>query len=78
LDAKVKIDGDYDQRADIASLRFAGYDPDSGIGEQTAVGLRELDPVGGRLVGLEFWRASQQLPDELPAMLQAPPLNVAG
>jgi len=78
LDAKVKIDGHYDQRADIAWLRFEGYDPKTVVGEQTDFGLRELDPLDGRLVGLEFWRASEQLPDELLAMLPAPPLGVAG
>jgi uncharacterized protein YuzE len=78
LDLTVKIDGHYDQRADIAWLRFEGYDADSVVGEQTGFGLRELDSVNGRLVGLELWRASHQLPDELLAMLPAPPLGVAG
>jgi uncharacterized protein YuzE len=78
LDATVKIDGHYDQRADIAWLRFEGYDPASVVGEQTEFGLRELDPADGRLVGLEFWRASRQLPDVLLAMLPATTLGVAG
>jgi uncharacterized protein YuzE len=74
----VKIDGHYDQHADIAWLRFEGYDPATVVAEQTDFGLRELDPTDRRLVGLEYWRASQQLPAELLHMLPAPPLGVAG
>jgi uncharacterized protein YuzE len=74
----VKIDGHYDQHADIAWLRFEGYDPANVVAEQTDFGLRELDPAEGRLVGLEYWRASQQLPAELLNMLPAPPLGVTG
>ena len=74
--ATVKIDGHYDQHADIAWLRFESYDPGTVVAEQTDFGLRELDPADGHLVGLEFWRASHQLPDELLAMLPAPPLGV--
>jgi uncharacterized protein YuzE len=74
----MKIEGHYDERADIAWLRFEGYDPATVIGEEAEFGLRELDPADRRLVGLEFWRASQTLPAELLEMLPAPPLGVAG
>ena len=40
----MKIDGHYDARADIAWLRFEGYDPATVIAEETEFGLRELDP----------------------------------
>jgi hypothetical protein len=47
----VTIDGHYDQEADIAWLRFSGYDPETVIAEETAFGLREY--CGDReLVGL--------------------------
>lgn len=74
---RVKIDGHYDEQADIAWLRFEGYDPGSVIAEETDFGLRELDRTGGRLVGLEYWRASGTLPAEFLRMLPAPPVGVA-
>jgi uncharacterized protein YuzE len=74
----MKIDGHYDQNADIAWLRFEGYDPATVVSEETGFGLRELDPSDRRVVGLEYWRASQTLPRELLEMLPAPPLGVAG
>jgi hypothetical protein len=37
-----------------------------------------LVTLHGRLVGLEFWRASAQLPEERLAMLPAPPRRAAG
>jgi uncharacterized protein YuzE len=74
----MKIDGHYDERADIAWLRFEGYDPGAVIAEEVEFGLRELEPVDRRVVGLEYWRASQVLPAELLRMLPAPPLGVAG
>jgi uncharacterized protein YuzE len=74
----MKIDGHYDQNADIAWLRFEGYDPATVVSEATGFGLRELDPGDRRIVGLECWRASQTLPRELLDMLPAPPLGVAG
>jgi uncharacterized protein YuzE len=73
----MKIDGQYDVRADIAWLRFEGYEPASVIAEELEFGLRELDPVGRRVVGLEYWRASQVLPAELLRMLPAAPLGIA-
>jgi uncharacterized protein YuzE len=74
----MKIDGHYDQNSDIAWLRFEGYDPATVVAEETSFGLRELDPSDRRVVGLEYWQASQTLPQELLAMLPAPPLGVAG
>jgi uncharacterized protein YuzE len=74
----VKIEGHYDARADIAWLRFEGYDPTSVIAEEADFGLRELDLRDRHLVGLEYWRASQRLPVDLLRMLPAPPLSVAG
>jgi uncharacterized protein YuzE len=74
----MKIDGHYDERADIAWLRFEGYDPDTVIAEEVEFGLRELDARDRRVVGLEYWQASKELPAELLKMLPAPPLGVAG
>jgi uncharacterized protein YuzE len=74
---RMKIDGHYDARADIAWLRFEGYKPARVVAEEREFGLRELDPVDGRVVGLEYWRASQVLPADLLRMLPAPPLGVA-
>jgi uncharacterized protein YuzE len=74
----MKIDGHYDERADIAWLRFEGYDPATVIAEEVDFGLRELDPNDRRVVGLEYWHASRALPNELLKMLPAPPLGVAG
>jgi uncharacterized protein YuzE len=74
----MKIDGHYDENADIAWLRFEGYDPATVVSEETPFGLCELDPSDRRIVGLEYWRASQTLPRELLAMLPSPPLGVAG
>jgi len=74
----MKIDGHYDERADIAWLRFEGYDPRAVIAEEVEFGLLEFEPVDRKVVGLEYWRASQVLPAELLRMLPAPPLGVAG
>jgi hypothetical protein len=73
----MRIEGHYGEQADIAWLRFEGYDPATVIAEEVDFGLRELDPADRRVVGLEYWRASQALPPELLAMLPAPPLGVA-
>lgn len=73
----MKIDGHYDRDADIAWLRFAGYDGSTVLSEQASWGLRDLDPSIRQVVGLEFWRASESLPDELLAMLPAPTVGVA-
>jgi uncharacterized protein YuzE len=68
----MRIDGHYDPDADIAWLRFEGYDPKTVIGEETTAGLRELDPATGRVVGLECWHASATLPAELLRLLPPP------
>ena len=70
----MKIDGHYDPEADIAWLRFEGYDPRSVVAEETAFGLREFDPSDDRLVGLEYWNARENLPADLLRMLPAPPV----
>ncbi len=67
----------YDQ-ADIAWLRFEGYNPAEVVSEECEFGLRETDAKSGELVGLEYWRASQTLPKELLQMLPRPPVAVAG
>jgi uncharacterized protein YuzE len=74
----MKIDGHYDEQADIAWLRFEGYDPSTVVAEEVEFGLRELDPSDGRVVALEYWRASERLPAELLRMLPAPSVGVAG
>ena len=71
----MRIDGHYDPAADIAWLRFEGYDPATVLGEETPSGLREIDPATGRVVGLEYWHASATLPAELLTLL--PPPGVA-
>ena len=73
----MKIVGHYDEKADIAWLRFEGYDPNTVVAEEADFGLRELDPHDRRLVGLEFWRASQSLPADLLRLLPSPPVGVA-
>jgi len=73
----MKIEGHYDKQADIAWLRFEGYDPVTVVAEETEFGLRELDPSDRHLVGLEYWRASDALPADLLRMLPAPPVGVS-
>ena len=48
------------------------------VEEPESAALRELDADGDRVVGLEYWRASEILPAELLEILPAPPLGVAG
>jgi uncharacterized protein YuzE len=71
----MRIDGHYDQDADIAWLRFEGYDPSTVVSEEIETGLREIDPSTGQVVGLEYWNASDSLPGDLLEML--PPPGVA-
>jgi uncharacterized protein YuzE len=71
----MKIDGHYDEQADIAWLRFEGYDPSAVVAEEADFGLRELAAKDQHLVGLEYWRASERLPAELLSMLPAPPVG---
>jgi hypothetical protein len=47
------------------------------VGEESDSGLRELDPVTGEIVGLEFWQASHRLPAEFLRMLPPPQVDVA-
>ena len=67
------MDGHYDRVADIAWLRLDGWDADTVRVEQAASGLVERDRDTGRVVGLEYWEASQKLPAELLNALPAPP-----
>jgi uncharacterized protein YuzE len=73
----MRIEGHYDAEADIAWVRFEGYDPSTAVGEETDSGLRELDPATGEVVGLEFWQASSRLPSEFLRMLPPPQIKVA-
>jgi uncharacterized protein YuzE len=73
----MRIEGHYDADADIAWVRLEGYDPSAAVGEESESGLRELDPVTGKVVGLEFWQASRQLPAEFLRMLPPPQVEVA-
>ena len=73
----MRIDGHYDAASDIAWLRFDGYDPAAVVAEEVDHGLREIDPATGRVVGLEYWRASKTLPADLLEMLPPPQLGVA-
>jgi uncharacterized protein YuzE len=73
----MRIEGHYDAEADIAWVRFEGYDPSTAVGQETDSGLQELDPVTGEVVGLEFWQASQRLPAEFLRMLPPPQVEIA-
>lgn len=73
----MKIDGHYDAEADIAWVRFEGYDPSVVVAEETELGLRELDPRTGEIVGLEFWEASSKLPADFLRMLPPPQIEIA-
>ncbi len=74
----MRIDGHYDEQADIAWLRFEDSDPATVVAEEVEFGLLELDAGDRHLVGLEYWRASQRLPADLLRMLPSPPVSVAG
>lgn len=73
----MRIEGHYDPDADIAWVRFEGYDPGTAVGEEIDSGLREVDPATGEVVGLEFWQASNRLPEEFLRMLPPPQIEVA-
>jgi hypothetical protein len=66
------------ESADIAWLRFEGYDPSTAIAEETEFGHHEIDPTDHHLVGLQYWQASKTLPEDLLKMLPSPPITVAG
>lgn len=72
----MRIDGHYDPEADIAWLRFEGYEPKRVLGEEVEFGLREIDPATGSLMGLEYWHASRVLPGALLSMLPPPQVAV--
>jgi uncharacterized protein YuzE len=67
------MDGHYDRDADIAWIRFEGWNPDDVSVEEFERGLVERSKTTGRTVGLEFWSASGQLPTELLDALPQPP-----
>jgi uncharacterized protein YuzE len=71
----MKIDGHYDEQADIAWLRFEGYNPATVVAEEVEFGLREVDPTDRHVVGLEYWHASERLPADLLRMLPVPPVG---
>lgn len=66
------MNGHYDREADIAWLRFDGWDPKRVRVEETDFGLCERSD-GGEVMGLEYWEASRRLPDELLNALARPP-----
>jgi uncharacterized protein YuzE len=71
----MKIDGHYDEQADIAWLRFEGYNPATVVAEEVEFGLREVDPTDRHVVGLEYRHASGRLPADLLRMLPVPPVG---
>ncbi len=72
------MDGHYDRSADIAWVRLEGWDKDRVRVERTDNGLIERDRSSGRVLGLEFWNASERLPRELLDALPSPPTrNIA-
>jgi uncharacterized protein YuzE len=73
----MRIDGHYDAEVDIAWVRFDGYDSSTVVAEETDVGLREIDPSTGEIVGLEFWEASSRLPADFLRMLPPPQVEIA-
>jgi uncharacterized protein YuzE len=73
----MKIEGHYDESADIAWLRFEDYEPRTVIAVETDFGLRELDSRDRHLLALEFWRASETLPPDLLRMLPSPSVGIA-
>jgi uncharacterized protein YuzE len=71
------IDGEYDPKADIASLRFEGCNAATVVTERAEYGFRTVDLATRKLVGLTYWQASQNLPSELLAMLPQRPYEAA-
>jgi uncharacterized protein YuzE len=67
------MDGHYDRKADIAWLRLDGWEPDRVRVDEKRWGLIERDRETGRVIGLEYWKASKRLPAELLDALPAPP-----
>ncbi len=52
----MRIEGHYDAEADVAWVRFEGYDPSTAVGEQTDSVLRELDPATGERLSRSPWK----------------------
>jgi hypothetical protein len=52
--------------------------PDRARGEEVDFGRRETDPETGEVVALEYWKASETLPEEFLRMLPQPPVGVPG
>jgi uncharacterized protein YuzE len=67
------MDGHYDRAADIAWLRLDGWDPERVRVEERVWGLIEREAGTDRVVGLEYWKASDRLPAELLDALPSPP-----
>jgi uncharacterized protein YuzE len=67
------MDGHYDRDADIAWIRLDGWAAEAVKVERTETGLIERDRASGRILGLEFWGASERLPRELLDALPSPP-----
>jgi uncharacterized protein YuzE len=69
----VTMDGHYDRVSDIAWSRLEGWGKARVRVEESDSGLVERDRTTGRVIGLEFWRASTRLPAELLDALPVPP-----
>jgi hypothetical protein len=61
----VTIDGHYDREADIAWLRFYGYDPKTVVAEETPAVLRVLRTAGA-LTGIYPPGYLEELREEWP------------
>ena len=77
----MRLEGQYDPRADIAWLRLEERDEDAAVDEQDAgideqaarEALRSFDPRGGRTVGVAVKHARRNLPTEFLKMLRQVP-----
>jgi hypothetical protein len=67
------MDGHYDRKAGIAWLRLDGWAPDRVRVEERPWGLIERSRGDERVLGLEYWKASERLPAELLYALPTPP-----
>lgn len=66
------MNGHYDSKVDIAWFRFkTGPAPSVHRSDEEEWGLVDRDEQG-RVVGLEFWKASERLPAELLDALPEP------
>jgi uncharacterized protein YuzE len=71
------VDGEYDPKADIASLRFEDPNGATVVTERAEYGFRTVDLATRKLVGVTYWQASTNLPGELLAMLPQRPYEAA-